>query len=291
MPSLKSSDKQQYRWRFEALGTAWSIETAEKLPTHLSESIAERIEQFDKTYSRFRNDSLAWQLRRPGEYEFPPDIVPLLNVYKKVYNLTDGRVTPLIGGMLEDAGYDAVYSLQPKELRDTAPFEVLGWDGDVKLQPAESVVLDVGAAGKGYLVDLLAEILEINAVTSYVIDASGDIKQRGRVESIGLEHPFDKSKVIGVAYVENKSLCASAVNRRAWRGMHHIFDPRTKKPTDSIVASWVVADSALMADTLATALFFVPARKLFKDFSFTYVTIDKNGFVDAAPDFRGELFT
>ena len=46
------------------------------------------------------------------------------------------------------------------------------------LQPTEPIVLDVGAAGKGYLVDIIATLLEDHDIYDYTIDASGDIKQR-----------------------------------------------------------------------------------------------------------------
>jgi thiamine biosynthesis lipoprotein len=193
--------------------------------------------------------------------------------------------------MLESAGYDAEYSLKPKAIHDIPPFETLGWNGDVTLRPTEPIVLDVGAAGKGYLVDIISEILAQHNFNEYTIDASGDIKQRGEPQTVGLEHPFDSSKVIGTAKLHDQSLCASSINRRAWQGMHHVFDPATNKPTETMLATWVVAGTTLLADALATALFFIPASELLQHFEFTYVTIDVNGAIDVSPSFDGELFT
>ncbi len=279
-------------WQFEALGTQWSIETADTLTPSIRETVAVRIEDYDKTYSRFRHDSLVWRMRTPGTYEFPTDVVELLKIYKKLYTLTAGRMTPLIGGMLEQAGYDSTYSLQTIDvLSDVPPFEALGWNGNTTLAPTEPIVFDVGAAGKGYLVDIISEILEDQGVNEYTIDASGDIKQKGvSGERVGLEHPLDPKKVIGTANLHNKSLCASAISRRKWRGLHHVFDPTTKQPTTSIQASWVIADTTLLADALATALFFVPATILQKDFEFSYVTMNPQTGIDASPEFDGELY-
>lgn len=48
----------RFVFTFEAIGTRWEIETREPLGFQLKQRILERIEQFDATYSRFRQDSL-----------------------------------------------------------------------------------------------------------------------------------------------------------------------------------------------------------------------------------------
>lgn len=291
MTHLKQSGKKlPHSWQFEALGTHWSIDTPVELTGPQRGVISQRIETFDKIYSRFRDDSLVQRLRRPGMYEFPEDVVPLLTLYKKMYEITDGKVTPLIGSQLEQAGYDTQYSFNAGDIMDIPSFDILNWDGNMVLRPDESVVLDVGAAGKGYLVDIIGEILAAENIHEYTVDASGDVRHRGSAEVVGLEHPGDPTKIIGVANLANKSLCASAVNRRTWQGYHHVFDPDTKQSTSSMIATWVIAESALLADALTTALFFVPAKILQKEFDFTYVTIDVHGAIDASPDFDGELY-
>ena len=288
---MKSGKTRTHKWEFSALGTNWSIETFSELPETIKEIVLARIETYDQTYSRFRTDSLVEQLRTPGTYTFPEDIVPMLALYKTLYDVTNGRMTPLIGSMMEQAGYDANYSLQPKTLTHVPPFTALGWDGKTTLKPTEPIVLDVGAAGKGYLVDIIAALLEENNITEYTIDGSGDIKQKGdHAETIGLEHPLDNTKVIGTVTLKNQSLCASAINRRVWRGLHHIFDPDAMAPTESRRATWVITDTTMLADALATALFFVPADVLQKQFTFEYVAMNMDGTIDASPSFDGELF-
>jgi FAD:protein FMN transferase len=291
MKQLKKSSKTlQPKWELEALGTGWSIETPSNLEETTKRLISQRIEAFDRAYSRFRDDSLVAALRHPGIYEFPPDITAILKFYECLYELTDGRVTPLIGSMLEQAGYDALYSFVPRTIEPTPPFSALGWDGNRTLTVIEPIVLDIGAAGKGYLVDSISEILEERGVRQYVIDASGDIKQKGPAERVGLEHPFDTTRVIGVANVVDASICASAVNRRRWGEFHHVFDPISRRPVDDIVATWAVSNDAMVADGLATALFFVPPEVLATNFQYQYVVVRRDGTIDYSQDFDGELF-
>src|SRR5436190_10237121 len=104
-------------------------------------------------------------------------------------------MTPLIGAALEQAGYDRHYSLKVGEISEVPMLDaVVGWDGGRVIETSEPVTLDVGAAGKGYAVDLIGDIMESHGIVTYVIDASGDIRCRGGEETVGLEHPFDPNK-------------------------------------------------------------------------------------------------
>lgn len=281
---------------FEAIGTQWVIDIHQTVEPEtwvvLEKKIKARIEEFDKKYSRFRDDSLVTSMsRKSGKYILPPDAKQLFDLYQKLYQLTNGLFTPLIGNVLSDAGYDQTYSLQGKELSTPS-----AWDDALlykfpDLFVKEPVTLDLGACGKGYLIDLVSEVLEKESITEYCIDAGGDMRQRGEeVLRVGLEHPEDSSQVIGVAMLQNKSLCGSAGNRRAWGEFHHLMNPKTLKPVDTVRAVWVVADTTILADGLATALFFVSPEILLKEFSFDYVVVKKDYQIEQSFTFPGELF-
>jgi thiamine biosynthesis lipoprotein len=153
-------------------------------------------------------------------------------------------------------------------------------------------LIDVGAAGKGYLVDLVAAALIEAGIDEFVIDASGDIVQAGALPiRVALEHPRDAKKAIGVLELHNGALCGSSTSRRAWgAGLHHVIDPVTGLPANDVIATWVRAADGLTADGLATALFFVGGSRLSDYFDFTYARMFSNGRVEHSPDFDGELF-
>jgi len=284
---------QKHSHSFEAIGTEWVIETPAKLSEQILLAIHDRIEAFDVTYSRFRNDSLVHEVSvHDGVFAFPHDAVRLFDFYRKMYALTNSKVTPLIGDMLERAGYDTNYTLIAKEQTPVVSWDdAMRWNSEV-LHTTQPVTLDVGAAGKGYLVDLLGGLLEKEEILEYVIDASGDLRHRGSdLNRIGLEDPREPGKVIGVIDVMNKSLCASAVNRRAWgNGLHHIFDPDTMSPTKEIIATWVIADDTMTADGIATSLFFVEPEIMNDTYRFEYVRMHADGAIDYSPAFEGKLF-
>lgn len=278
---------------FEAIGTQWLIETQAPLPEAVRSRTMAMIEAYDKTYSRFRSDSLVSAIAsQAGVYTFPDDAPKLFALYEQLYELTDGKMTPLVGRLLEELGYDADYSLKRRSVVQAVPrLETVLTRSARTITTTRPLVIDIGAAGKGYLVDKIAAILD-ESESTYTIDASGDMRISGnKIERIGLEDPRNPERVIGVVELKNNSMCGSATQRRAWGdGLHHIVDPDTRQSTTGILASWVITKEAVVADGLATALFFVPGERLASSFDFAYVCLRVDGSVDYSSNFKGELF-
>jgi thiamine biosynthesis lipoprotein len=283
-----------HAWTFEAIGTAWQIDTREPLPSDVQAEVLARIEEFDRSWSRFRPDSLVTQIaERPGRWSLPDEADQLLRFYDQLHDATDGAVNPLIGRTLSDLGYDASYSLKSSErTASVPPWESVTWDGRT-LVTAEPVLLDVGAAGKGLAVDQIEGIIGRHT-QQFTIDASGDIYHNGTTPiRVALEHPLDPTKAVGVVTLDPEdALCASATNRRTWGdGLHHVIDARTGRPTSDVIATWVVAaQSCMRADGLATAHFFAEAETLAGRFQHDYVRMYADGRIEWSSDFPGEIF-
>jgi thiamine biosynthesis lipoprotein len=285
-------------FNFEAIGTKWSIDVIDSITSQEKETllrkIEERIEIFDKTYSRFRSDSLVTKMsQKRGDYMLPEDSKQLFSLYKNLYTLTDGEVTPLIGNVLEDAGYDAGYSLKSGTLHHPDAWEKVLDYKYPHLTVKKPVLLDFGAAGKGYLIDILGELLFKNGISNFCVDGSGDLLYKSEKKEpirIGLEHPEDPKQVIGVATITDGSLCGSAGNRRTWGDYHHIISPHSLKSPKNILAVWVTAESAILADGLATCLFFTPAVKLQSYYTFEYAIVKDDYSLEVSSRFPGEFF-
>lgn len=288
---------------FDGIGTRWEISTPSPLPAGLRSRLLDSVADYDAAWSRFRPDSLiAAAARQPGRYELPPGAAPLGQLYGTLYRLSGGAMTPLIGGSLEQLGYGAGYALRPTGPPRPAPpwDEVLEWEGAV-LTTSAPVVIDVGAAGKGQLADLLSAQLQADGFEEHFIDASGDLLNSGGAPGFGagaapvevaLEHPYDPGRAIGIVSLGTGALCASAANRRAWGdGLHHVLDGSTGAPVRTVVASWAMAATAMTADALATALFFVEGARLRTEFDFSWLTVYSDGHAEYSADFEGALFS
>ena len=288
----------EHSFRFTAIGTTWQIDTAQPIGDGLREPILAVAEDFDRIWSRFRPDSQVTRIAHApggGRYQFPARDVPLLELYDRLAEATSGAVDPLVGRDLELLGYDATYTLTPDRDALQRRTSREAWQ-DVRrtgttIVTDHPVLIDVGAAGKGFLVDLIADILDRNGVPAFVVNGSGDLRHSGPDPvTVGLEHPTRAGRVIGTVPLKDAALCASATTRRAWgEGLHHVLDGRNGRPVSEVVATWTIAADAATADGLATALFVAEPAAL-SGFAFSWARKLTDGRVQWSNDFPGELF-
>lgn len=286
------------QFAFEAIGTSWVIDIFDidlkSGQDLLLAKVMTCIASFDETYSRFIQDSTISQASmKVGEYDLPENSEKLFRLTRKLYDATDGLFTPLIGNVMEDAGYDRSYSLKSKSLRSPLKWEDAIKYSENKLHVKKPVLLDFGGLGKGYLVDLVCKVLENEGVRSYCVDAGGDIYYKNPESqsiTVGLEHPENPKQVIGVAQILNQSICGSATNRRKWGDYHHIINPKTLSSPQNIISVWTVADSAVLADGLATCLFLVDPEKLINEFRFEYLILFSDYHIKKSEHFPAEIY-
>lgn len=288
-------------WRFEAIGTSWLVSPASgtgpadatELTDEVRHEVRALIDGFDRTWSRFRHDGSIAALRRGEAVDLGDHAPALFALFDELVAVTAGAMNPLVGAGLERLGYDPAYSLAPSgDPVPAPPWTSAKRDGTV-LRLAPGTVLDVGAAGKGLLVDLVADLVT-SRTGPCVVDAGGDLANRsGRSIRVALEHPDDPELAIGVAQVpDGWSICGSAVNRRAWGDdWHHVLDARTGRPVRGTAATWVVDRTTARADALATAAFLASTADLAARVPDLHCLVLADDGSSAAHDFPAEVFT
>lgn len=229
----------------------------------LLKSCWQKIEHFHNKYSRFlTNNTLStinshlnhWQQIDAETYRLISAALALLEKYPLNFSLAVKKT-------LENIGYDQNYTFQPKETRSAAPNT-----STIKLEAPDRLFIDepieFGGFGKGYALDLTAETLA-PYIKNMCLDFGGDlfakgVNQDGNPWKIALESPFHVDEAIGTIILDGKFLTASNTLKRSWgkdKQLHHLIDVKNQKPADYWVGSYVLADSGMTADFLATALF------------------------------------
>mgnify|MGYP001566825819 CR=1 FL=1 len=179
-----------------------------------------------------------------------------------VENSDISRINHLSAAESTIVGYDTMQCLQLARLihaETGGAFDVSIGTGfeNLVLVPAEFVVfahadnvrLDLGAIGKGYAVDRVADTLEDWEVNQVLIDAGFSsvlaLEPPSGCESwpLTLSEPGDTSVVLARIAARQRALGASGVRKG-----DHILNPRDHTPVRTRSAAWVSAPRHVLAD-------------------------------------------
>ena len=253
---------------YPALGTYFWIETFEDLSlekiSEISEMVKKEITDFEKNYSRFKKDSILTKLNTEGKiYNAPYDLIEMVKISINIAEITDNVFNISLLNQIENSGYDSELTFKEKlqEVPKILPTSEVVTISDSNLILKKDYRLDLGGIGKGYLIDKISKMLSEKFKLKYfLINGGGDIFITSDNENpveIHLQDPFNTSEFIGSVFLKNQSLCASSPFKRFWIGdktnknYSHIIDPKNNNKMNS---SFVVGNTAVMCDTLATSL-------------------------------------
>ncbi len=143
-------------WRFDAIGTAWQIETSAPLDDAARALVDSTVAASTASGRGSAPTRSSRQLAAgAGTVPAPPDAADMLDAYVALDRATGGAVNPLVGASLEARGYDAAYGFVDRGARagarGLAAAAVRGPRASLRL--AQPALIDVGALGKGRLVD------------------------------------------------------------------------------------------------------------------------------------------
>jgi thiamine biosynthesis lipoprotein len=174
---------------------------------------------------------------------------------------TGGAFDPTLGHHMESRGFNREHRTQTEVHTPRHPDAPQPSWRDVHLDPetrtitlAQPLTLDLGAIAKGLAIDTAAR--ELAPLTDFAIDAGGDLylaghNPQGQPWSVGIRHPRRDRQTIHTLRVSNKAVCTSGDYERPG----HILDPNHPERPLQLASATVVADSAMLADALATAAF------------------------------------
>lgn len=132
-----------------------------------------------------------------------------------------------------------------------------------------NLYVDLSTTAKGYGVDVVAELIEANGITNYLVEIGGEMRLRGfkhtgELWAIAIEKPiFDPSgdhRAVQQVIIPKDNAVATSGDYRNYfeadgQRFSHIIDPDTGKPINhNLVSVTVIVPSSMTADGLSTTL-------------------------------------
>lgn len=227
------------------------------------------IERINALLSNYENDSEVSRLNKEGIIHDASDDL-LYNIEKAVYysRLSDGAfditIEPLLS-LWRNVGKTGVMPTDEEieRAKSLVNYENIYFDKKNKLVRLASneMGINLGGIAKGYAVDRAIKILMDTGIESALVNAGGDLraigKKPGGMRQVALRNPRDENDFIAKINIINSSVATSGDYERYFveKKVHHILNPRTGYSADELISVTIVAEKAIDADALATAVF------------------------------------
>jgi thiamine biosynthesis lipoprotein len=284
----------------------------------VTNAIQDRLDMLDQMMSTYRQDSEVCRFNASSSTEdwFPVSLetAHLVQTSLEIAQLSEGALDITVAPLVRHWGFGAGGSPRPgrsfEELKAAASLlkEQTGYEKlSVCLDPPAlkktipELAIDLSAIAKGFAADSIAELLDEQKVTDYLIEVGGEVRSKGKkskkqgssgwfAPSIWFMKKADKDKdwIVGIEKpvwesshefsglhqalpLKDQSLATSGNYLQTRQiGDHrisHIIDPRTGLPAQidggngELASVAVIAPTCTHADAWATALFVLGDQK------------------------------
>lgn len=261
------------------MGTTYNIKYIEQegLPTPeaLQTEIDRLLEEVNDQMSTYRKDS---ELSRFNQhqtnqpFEVSPQTATVVKEAMRLNGLTLGALDVTVGPLVNLWGFgpearpDVVPSDEELAARKAYTGIVhLSMDGNKLSKDIPNLYVDLSTIAKGWGVDVVANYLQSEGITNYMVEVGGEMRLKGvNREGIGwriaIEKPtVDERSIQEIIEPGDMAIATSGDYRNYFESngvrYSHIIDPQTGYPIRHKVVSVTVLDaSSMTADGLATGL-------------------------------------
>ena len=233
------------------------------LSTYIDSSIISRINineenvKTDELFKQFFEKS--HEVYKISDGYFDITVAPLVNAYGFGFSKKADVDSALIDSIMTFVGMDKV------DFRDGKVFK-----SDPRL------MLDGNAIAQGQSVDFIANFLENQGITNYLVEIGGEVRAKGindRAETwrVGIDKPIEHSdeqnrSLQAIIHLNHKSLATSGNYRKFYEKddvkYGHSINPKTGYPAmHSILSATIIADDCMTADAYATTCMVIGLEK------------------------------
>jgi thiamine biosynthesis lipoprotein len=290
------------------MGTTYNIKvvaTKEQLiELKLQQKIDAALKQVNQemsTYIKSSEISLFNQSTSTEAIEVSAGFARVLKESIRLGQLTEGKLDVTVGPLVNLWGFG------PEQRPETVPSdEVLAatrkrvglqnlvLEGNLLSKKVPDLYVDLSTTAKGYGVDVVAELIESNGLTNYLVEIGGEMrlkgfKYTGELWAIAIEKPITTERSVQQVIIPKDNAVATSGDYRNYfeaDGVRfsHIIDPDTGKPINhNLVSVTVIHPSSMTADGLSTSLMVMGMEKGLafaaeNDLAALFISKTENGF-------------
>ncbi len=247
-------------------------------------SALDLVHELEQQLSVYRPDSVLSELNRQAFREpvtVDAELFELLVRGKWLSDITEGAFDPAAGAVVN------LWRRCRQESRIPTAAEIdaalaCGGIRQVEFDPSkltvaflrEEIEFNLGAIGKGYAVDRVAEAMLARGVDNWLVHGGrSSIRAHGTHAEhdgwpVGLRNPLLPDKPFATLLLRDAALGTSGTAvqwfRHEGKRYGHILDPRSGWPVETLLSVSVIAPDAAMADALSTAFFVLGVEKSLK---------------------------
>ena len=281
-----NTGKEEVLLQGRTMGTTYNIKVvgikAQVEALNLKQKIDTVLKQVNQEMSTYINTSEISKFNQSSStesIEVSPGFARVLKESIRLGQLSEGKLDITVGPLVNLWGFG------PDQRPDKVPSDELltltkkrvglqniVLQGNQLSKKIPDLYIDLSTTAKGYGVDVVAELIEKNGITNYLVEIGGELRLRGfkstgELWAIAIEKPLTNERSVQELIIPKDNAMATSGDYRNYfeadgRRFSHIIDPDTGEPIDhNLVSVTVIHPSSMTADGLSTTLMVMGMEK------------------------------
>ena len=262
-----------------AMGTLVTVAVLARSRERAEEAIGRAFDEMDRligVFSRFDSSSAVTYLNETGRLDGAPrEFSHVVSRSLSFHELTGGTfdisVEPVVDLFRDSLTGEIPTEPTPQEIKEA--LELVG-SGNIEVSDRRidfkksGMGITLDGIAKGFIVDVVADVLGEHGINNYLINGGGDIRTAGTKEdkqpwTVAVQDPSKNGSFPDTIHLTDAAVATSGSYEIYFdrdRLYHHIVNSRSgRSPTLGASVS-VIAPSAMAADALATGTFIMDPR-------------------------------
>ncbi|MEI6893158.1 MAG: FAD:protein FMN transferase [Colwellia sp.] len=273
------SNKTEVLLQGRTMGTTYNIKvvsTKEQVAAlNLHQKIDAALKEINQAMSTYIPDSELSRFnksRSTEAIEISDGLARVMKESLRLGELSGGKLDVTVGPLVNLWGFG------PEQRAEKVPsdellmktkarigLQHLHLEGKLLSKSEPDLYVDLSTLAKGYGVDVIAELIEQQGMTNYLVEIGGELrlkgfKHTGELWAIAIEKPLTHERSVQQVIIPKDNAVATSGDYRIYfeedgKRFSHIIDPNTGRPIDhNLVSVTVIHPSSMTADGLSTTL-------------------------------------